>query len=67
MGAYVIIPEPITDERGFFARSWCKNEFSELGMDVNWVQSNISYNKSNDVRPRASAERIFFYGNICSQ
>jgi dTDP-4-dehydrorhamnose 3,5-epimerase len=34
----------ITDERGFFARSWCRQEFEEAGLDSRLVQCSISYN-----------------------
>lgn len=44
-GAYVIDIEPIEDERGFFARSWCQNEFSKYGLCSDLVQCNISFNK----------------------
>ena len=44
-GAWLIEPEPISDERGFFARTWCRNEFSDKGLNPNLVQCNISYNK----------------------
>lgn len=44
-GAYVIEPEPIQDERGFFARTYCRNEFLAMGLNPNLVQCNISYNK----------------------
>ena len=30
-GAYIIEPKPYTDERGLFARTFCKNEFQEIG------------------------------------
>jgi dTDP-4-dehydrorhamnose 3,5-epimerase len=43
-GAYVVEIEPISDHRGFFARSWCQQEFSDLGLNPNLVQSNISFN-----------------------
>ncbi|CAN1209687.1 dTDP-4-dehydrorhamnose 3,5-epimerase [Tumidithrix helvetica PCC 7403] len=43
-GAYVIDIEPIEDERGFFARSWCQHEFTERGLNPNLVQCNISFN-----------------------
>ncbi|MEE3719732.1 dTDP-4-dehydrorhamnose 3,5-epimerase [Tumidithrix elongata RA019] len=43
-GAYVIDIEPIEDERGFFARSWCQHEFVERGLNPNLVQCNISFN-----------------------
>ncbi|WP_291571673.1 dTDP-4-dehydrorhamnose 3,5-epimerase [Clostridium sp. UBA4548] len=44
-GAYIIEIEPIEDERGFFARSWCKEEFESIGLNPNLKQCNISYNK----------------------
>ena len=37
--------EPIRDERGWFARSYCKNEFAEIGMKKEIVQLNQSYNE----------------------
>ena len=30
------------DARGFFARSFCREEFAKLGLVTNWVQMNIS-------------------------
>lgn len=44
-GAYIIEMELIEDERGFFARAWCKGELEECGLDSNLVQCNISFNK----------------------
>ena len=44
-GAYVIELEKVEDERGFFARSWCLNEFAARGFDATLVQCNVSYNK----------------------
>jgi dTDP-4-dehydrorhamnose 3,5-epimerase len=43
-GAFVIDLEPIQDERGFFARTWCKNEFEAHGLNPNLVQCNTSFN-----------------------
>ena len=43
-GAFFIAPERLEDERGFFARSYCRREFSGHGLDPRWVQSNISFN-----------------------
>lgn len=45
-GAYLIEPEPTSDERGFFARTWCRYEFADKGLNPNLVQCNISYNKA---------------------
>jgi len=50
-GAYLIYLEPITDERGFFARSWCQEEFEKNGLDTNLTQCSISFNaKKNTLR-----------------
>src|SRR5215212_10997451 len=43
-GAYIIDPERIADERGFFARSWDRHEFEARGLNTNLAQCNISYN-----------------------
>jgi dTDP-4-dehydrorhamnose 3,5-epimerase len=44
-GAYVIEIKKIGDERGFFGRSWCKNEMMEHGLNDNIVQINTSLSK----------------------
>jgi dTDP-4-dehydrorhamnose 3,5-epimerase len=43
-GAYIIDPERIEDERGFFARTWDRHEFETLGLNSSLMQCNISYN-----------------------
>ena len=43
--AFIIEPERLKDERGFFARTWCKQEFETHGLNQNLVQCNISFNK----------------------
>ena len=43
--AFIIDIEKKTDDRGFFARTWCKNEFEGRGLQVEIVQSNLSFNK----------------------
>ena len=48
-GAFIIQIEPIEDERGFFARSWCKKEFEQYGLNCNLVQCNISFNKKRGI------------------
>jgi dTDP-4-dehydrorhamnose 3,5-epimerase len=44
-GAFIIEPERLEDERGFFARTWCKREFKTHGLNPELVQCNISFNK----------------------
>jgi dTDP-4-dehydrorhamnose 3,5-epimerase len=45
-GAYVIDIEPRVDQRGFFARAFCRKEFEEHELETNIVQGNISFNES---------------------
>jgi dTDP-4-dehydrorhamnose 3,5-epimerase len=50
-GAYIVEIEKMTDERGFFARSWCQKEFEAQGLAPDVVQTNVSYNmKKGTVR-----------------
>ena len=41
--AYLINIEPLNDERGFFARSWCKKEFEMHGLNSGIAQANIAF------------------------
>ena len=41
-GSYVIDLNPFTDSRGWFARTYCKNEFLAIGHTKEWVQMNHS-------------------------
>ena len=41
-GAFVVEPERRFDERGFFARTWCRREFESAGLGVEFVQSSVS-------------------------
>lgn len=43
-GAYLIELEPHRDERGLFARAWCREEFGRLGLATDFVQGNVSVN-----------------------
>jgi dTDP-4-dehydrorhamnose 3,5-epimerase len=43
-GAYIIEPTQLADDRGFFARTWCQQEFSDHGLDPRLVQASISFN-----------------------
>ena len=44
-GAYLINLKRLEDERGFFARTFCQQEFKEYGLNIEIAQANISYNK----------------------
>ena len=42
--AWVIDTESLSDDRGFFARAFCANEFKEHGLNPTIAQGNMSYN-----------------------
>jgi dTDP-4-dehydrorhamnose 3,5-epimerase len=42
-GVVTIELDPIEDERGLFARAWCRNEFAEHGLDAEFVQENVGF------------------------
>jgi dTDP-4-dehydrorhamnose 3,5-epimerase len=44
-GAFIIIPEKLNDERGYFTRSWDKEIFEKNKINSSISQCNISYNK----------------------
>ena len=41
-GAWVVSANMKIDERGFFARAWCRNEFAERGLTTELAQANMS-------------------------
>jgi dTDP-4-dehydrorhamnose 3,5-epimerase len=65
-GAYIIEPERLDDERGFFARTYCDREFKKHGIAFECVQSNISFNKRKgtlrgmhyELKPHAAAKLV---------
>jgi dTDP-4-dehydrorhamnose 3,5-epimerase len=44
-GAYIIDIEPREDNRGFFARGFCQNEFTAHGLKPLIAQANVAFNK----------------------
>jgi dTDP-4-dehydrorhamnose 3,5-epimerase len=42
-GAFLIRLSKIEDHRGFFARGWCRDEFSKHGLTANMVQLNVGF------------------------
>ena len=43
-GAYELALERREDERGFFARAWCRDELAAEGLDARVAQANVSWN-----------------------
>ncbi len=48
-GAFVIDIDPQEDERGFFARSVCEDEFRHHGLNAHFVQQSVSLNKRRGI------------------
>jgi len=65
-GAFLINIEPHRDDRGFFARTFCRQEFEKHGLNSNVMQCNISWNaKAGTLRgmhfqaaPRSEAKLV---------
>lgn len=65
-GAYLIEPEMLEDERGFFARTFCTEEFEAHGLDMRIAQCNLSCNRLKgtlrgmhyQVSPRAETKLV---------
>lgn len=45
-GAWVLEPEPISDERGFFARLWCAEALAEHGLSAVIAQTNVGFSQA---------------------
>ncbi len=65
-GAYQIDFELRADERGYFSRSFCQQEFSAHGLKTAIAQSNVSFNKNKgtlrgmhfQISPKAEAKLV---------
>lgn len=44
-GAFIIEVERLEDERGFFARAWCKKEFEAHSLNSDWAQANLAFSR----------------------
>ena len=45
-GVRLIEPERHEDDRGFFARTWCVDEFQKHGLNPDLVQCSVSFNRA---------------------
>jgi dTDP-4-dehydrorhamnose 3,5-epimerase len=44
-GVFSIRPQPVADDRGYFARTFCLDEMTAHGVDPTVVQRSVSYNR----------------------
>jgi len=49
-GLLLIEPDLFSDDRGYFFESYRKEKYTEIGLDINFVQDNISQSKKGTVR-----------------
>jgi len=42
-GVWRLEPELRSDERGWFARTWCEQEFAAHGLNTRWPQGNLTH------------------------
>lgn len=73
-GAYIVDIERREDDRGFFARSWCRREFETHGLNPHIAQCNVSFNARKgtlrgmhyQVRPFAETKLVrCTMGSLC--
>jgi dTDP-4-dehydrorhamnose 3,5-epimerase len=65
-GAYLIQVEPFEDERGYFARTFCREEFEARGLNSSVAQCNVSQNRKKgtlrgmhyQIAPHAEAKLV---------
>jgi dTDP-4-dehydrorhamnose 3,5-epimerase len=43
-GAYLITAQRVADERGHFARLWCRDTFAQAGLRISIEQASLSFN-----------------------
>ena len=46
-GLLVLQPNVFEDERGYFLESWNKKRFKDMGLDLDFVQDNLSLSNTN--------------------
>ncbi len=44
-GVFVVSLEPVEDERGCFARTWCAEEFARHGLEAQLAQCSLSFSR----------------------
>lgn len=49
-GLLLIHPDVFGDHRGYFKESWNRRKYAEHGMDIDFVQDNLSYSKKGILR-----------------
>ncbi|MBN8585310.1 MAG: dTDP-4-dehydrorhamnose 3,5-epimerase [Ignavibacteria bacterium] len=64
-GVLIFTPKVFGDERGYFFESYREKIFAENGINVKFVQDNISHSKKNTVRGLHYQVGEFAQGKLC--
>lgn len=64
-GVLIFTPKVFGDERGYFFESFREKIFAENGINVKFVQDNISHSKKNTVRGLHYQVGDFTQGKLC--
>jgi dTDP-4-dehydrorhamnose 3,5-epimerase len=64
-GLLIIEPKIFGDERGFFLETWSRKRYQEIGIDVDFVQDNLSFSRHGVLRglhfqnPQAQGKLVY--------
>lgn len=65
-GLLIIKPDIFEDSRGYFFESYNRNKFSTIGLDINFVQDNISKSAYGTIRGLHYQVGEYAQGKLCS-
>jgi dTDP-4-dehydrorhamnose 3,5-epimerase len=57
-GLMILEPKVFGDPRGFFMETWNRRRFQESGLDMDWVQDNISVSRRGNFARAAFPESV---------
>ncbi len=64
-GLLIIEPDVFGDDRGYFLESYRKNSYKELGMELEFVQDNISKSQKGTIRGLHYQVGVKAQGKLC--
>jgi dTDP-4-dehydrorhamnose 3,5-epimerase len=65
-GLLLINPDVFEDPRGYFFESFSKNKYGKIGIDLEFVQDNVSKSSKNTIRGLHYQVGEFAQGKLCS-
>lgn len=65
-GVLIIEPDVFFDDRGYFFEAYHKNKYLEAGIDLSFVQDNLSKSQQNTLRGLHYQTGDFSQGKLCS-